>query len=65
MPCHRLPRTCGTYPALIAVTVLPASTPAMSTATGTLELVVLLFPNCPKPLLPQQYAFPSATAHVW
>ena len=39
-------------PAVIAVTVLPFSTPAMSTATGTLESVVLLLPNCPYRLAP-------------
>ena len=34
-------------PALIAVMVLPASTPEVSTATGTFEFVVLLLPSCP------------------
>ena len=34
-------------PAVIAVTVLPASTPAVSTATGTFESVVLLLPELP------------------
>ena len=53
------------YPALIAVTVLPASGPAVFTATGVFESVVLLLPSCPLPLEPQQYALPSATAHEW
>ncbi len=38
----------------MAVMVLPASTPAVFTATGTDEFVVLLFPSCPNMLWPQQ-----------
>ena len=37
----------------------------MSTPTGTLELVVVLSPNCPWKLRPQHEALPSATAHDW
>ena len=37
-------------PGAMAVTVLPASTPVISTATGTGRLVVELSPSWPKPL---------------
>ena len=37
-------------PAVIWVRVFPASTPLVSTATGTLELLVLPSPSPPAPL---------------
>ena len=49
---------------LTCVTVLPLSTPAVFTATGTRLRVVELFPSCPWLLYPQQYVAPEATTHV-
>ena len=55
--CHR--------PELIAMTVLRANTPAMSTATGTAEPRMDALPNCPSLLAPQQKTFPAlVNAHV-
>ena len=45
-------------PAAKATTVLPESTPDVFTATGTRLVFVLLFPNCPLVLLPQQAISP-------
>ena len=41
------------------MTVLPASTPVVITATGTLLSVALLLPNWPKLLSPQAATLPS------
>jgi len=51
-------------PALMAVTVRPAKTPLVVTATGTSELAKLLLPSSPLTLLPQQKAWSSATAQL-
>src|SRR5690606_1908896 len=52
-------------PASIAVTVLPASTPEVFTAVGTVWGVSLPLPILPREPLPQQYAAPSAIAQAW
>jgi hypothetical protein len=51
-------------PIEMAVIVFPLSTPVDKTATGELDDVVVPLPNWPDVLLPQQNAFPSATAHA-
>jgi len=51
-------------PTLMAVTVRPAKTPLVSTATGTDDWAVLLLPSRPLLPLPQQKAWPSATAQL-
>ena len=53
-------------PAEICLIVLPARTPEVLTATGTLELVVELLPSLPPEPFPQQYALLSeAMAQVY
>ena len=50
----------------ICLIVLPANTPVVLTATGTLELVVELLPSLPLEPFPQQYALSSeAMAQVY
>ena len=51
-------------PELIAVTTLPAKTPAVITGTGVFAVVLELSPSCPVWLYPQQYAAPLAIAHT-
>jgi hypothetical protein len=57
-------------PAEICIRVTVDSTPVAVTATGVVTgvLVVVLFPSCPRPSFPQQYAFPSvdrAQVNCW
>jgi hypothetical protein len=49
----------------IDVTVFPAKTPLVSTATGEEAETLVAFPNWPEPLFPQQYAWPVAIAQTW
>ena len=42
-------------PAATAITVLPASSPLRSTATGTELAIVLLLPNCPLAFSPHAH----------
>ena len=46
--------TLRSAPAVIWVTVMPASTPEVATATGALLAVVELLPSSPLALRPQQ-----------
>ena len=55
-------------PQLMALTVLPASTPSIFTSTGTLRLVLLPSPNWPELLYPHAASVPSlhrATVCNW
>ena len=52
--------------AVTPVTVLPASTPLVTTATATLLCVVLLLPSCPLEFKPQVATVPSEhRAMLW
>ena len=46
-------------PAVICLIVFPARTPVVLTGVGVEEFFKLPLPNCPKLLLPQQYALSS------
>lgn len=65
VPSEHSTRLCHS-PAATATTVFPASTPERSTKTGTLLLVVLLFPKPPYVFPPQAARVPSAhSAKTW